>query len=301
MGANVNSVLHGDDGYFGSYEDSKQAPGLDLRYGGQFGRLPAFAGVDALGRFEEWQSAKPYVKRNVIVKLLDYPKAFDYLPNRDLLVGTLQALLERHVQSLDGLNSSLSVNFSEIPMGTSQEVFQDVVNVTKERSNISLTFQEKDGAMVRRYLEFIIQYLYMDPILKYPRITFFLPDEFSESQLYLPEMKTFSFMAIEPDLLHRYAVNAWLCFNCMFDKGGDNIGQKNQSNEGSFQEHSIGLSSITLNDEIIRAQANDFLKEMSIYNMSYTESVISPIPEVNPEIAKSAQSWEQYTDIGIKA
>lgn len=293
MAASTKSALYGSDTYEG---DSLPSPGLDLRYGGQAGRLPAFGGFDDVGRFEEWQSAKPYLRRNIIIKLLTYPKAFDYLPNSDLLTHTLQALMERQILTLDGLNSKLTVNFVEQAMGTSNEMFQEVANVTRERSSLSFTVGEKEGRMVQRFIEFIIKMCYMDPDLKYPRITNYLDDEYDDSALYLPEMKTFSFMAIEPDILHRRATNAWLCMNCMFDNGGDNIGRKNQNNEGELVEHSIGLSSITLNNEIILAQADEIMKELSLSTYEFTDSFISPIEGIDPKLEGTGKAWEEYLE-----
>lgn len=293
MAASVNAALYSDSTYEGELNPS---PGIDLRYGGQSGRMPAFGGYDDIGRFEEWQSAKPYLRRNVIIKLLTYPKAFDYLPNTDLLVYTLQAIMERQILTLDGLNSKLTVNFVEQALGTSNEVFQEVANVTRERSSLSFTIPEKEGRMVQRYIEFIIKMCYMDPDLKYPRITNYLDSEFDDTALYLPEMKTFSFMAIEPDILHRRATNAWLCMNCMFDNGGDNIGRKNQNNEGELVEHSIGLSSITLNNEIILAQADEMMKEMELSSVEYSDSFISPIEGIDEKLQGTGKAWEEYLE-----
>lgn len=298
MAAHTSAALTSDETYESAFDVESAPLGLDLRYGGQAGRLPAFGGYGDIGRFEEWQSAKPYLRRNVIVKLLTYPKAFDHLPNPDLLIFTLQALMERHIQTLDGLNSKLTVSFTETAMGTSNEVFQEVSNVVRERSSLSITVPEKEGRMVQRFIEFIIKTCYMDPDLKYPRITHFLPEDYGDSLLYLPEMKTFSFMAIEPDILHRRATNAWLCMNCMFDNGGDNIGRKNQNNEGETVEHSIGLSSITLNNDIILAQADQMLQDMDLSCCTFSDSFVSPIENIDEKIIESSQAWEEYTNAG---
>lgn len=293
MSASLNAALYGPDTFEG---EANPTPGLDLRMGGQAGFMAAFGGYDKFGRIEEWQSMKPYVKRNVIVKLLTYPKGYDFLPNPDLWKRSLQALLERNLQTLDGLNSKLTVSFGETAMGNTNEVFQTVTNVTRERSSLSGTFIEREGRMVQRFLENNIKILYMDPDLKVPRLTYYLPPEYGESLLQLPEMYTFSFIAIEPDILHRRAVNAWQCLNCMFDNGGENVGRKNQNNEGETLEHSIGITSITLNNEIILAQAQQVLEDMNLGCVEFSSSWVNPVEDIDPQLVDTGVEFEHVGD-----
>lgn len=291
MAANIDGVLHGQNTYSTGLNPN---PGLDIRIGGQHGRLPAIGGRDLFGTFEEWQSNKAYVKRNIFLKLVEYPKAFDYFENTSLLIGTLQSLIERHFITVDGYNSKLTVNFAEHAVGNSQEVQAEVVNVVREASSISATVQELEGRPIQRFIEFVIKYLYMDPDLKYPRITSFLPDEFSKSKLYLPEMNTFTVMAIEPDILMRKPINAWLSVNMMFRDGGDAIGRKNQANEGDLVEHSLSFTSITLNNEIILGMAAEMLDKMAINTLLFEDSVIPPVEGINEKLDNDNTVWEKY-------
>lgn len=292
MAANIDGVLHGQNTYSAGLNPN---PGLDIRIGGQHGRLPAIGGRDLFGTFEEWQSNKAYVRRNIFPKLMEYPKAFDYFENTSMLISTLQSLVERHFITIDGLNSKLTVNFADHAVGNSQEVQSEIVNVVREQSSVSATVQELEGRPIQRFIEFIIKYLYMDPDLKYPRVTNYLPDEFSRSKLYLPEMNTFSIMFIEPDILMRKPVNAWLSVNMMFRDGGDVIGRKNQANEGDLVEHSLSFTSITLNNEIILGLAGEMLDKMAINNLLFEDSVISPLDGINEKLVNDDTVWEKYT------
>lgn len=294
MAASTDAQLTGESTFSSGLNPN---PMLDLRIGGQNGRTAVYGGMDLIGRYEEWQSSKPYVRRNIIPKIITYPKGFDYLPNSDLLYQSLTSFIEQHLITIDGLNSKLTVNFGEYAFGNTQETFEEVTNVTREKSSISATTQELEGFVKRRFMEFMIKYLYKDPDTKIPRITSFLPDEFTESRLYLPEMDTFSVLFIEPDILYRRAVNAWYCFNMRFRDGGDNIGRKNQADEGELVEYSLSFSSITMNDELVLQFANKIFQEMNIHNILREDSFIMPVEDIDETIkSNETGKWEGYKE-----
>jgi hypothetical protein len=59
-------------------------PLLDLTYGGQFGWSP---------NLTEWVSNQGYVRRNLVCILLEAPKFFSLMPNRQKWVECLRSLL----------------------------------------------------------------------------------------------------------------------------------------------------------------------------------------------------------------
>ena len=73
---------------------------LNLKFGGQFGWSP---------NLTEWVSNQAHVARNLIPILLEAPKFFNLMPNPNVWVETLRALVELHCTSIEGFDAGLEV------------------------------------------------------------------------------------------------------------------------------------------------------------------------------------------------
>lgn len=256
-----------------SYGKSRQNPILDVKYGGQMGFQPDYP---------SYLSNAAYVKRNLIPFLVQAPRGFSDLDNTGKMVETLKALVELHAKSIEGLNSTLRVEWSETPFGGAGEMQQDVTNVTRERSNPAFTWTEKYGKPINRFFDFWITGLLMDPATKYPGVV--MNDNKLPTDL-LPDYIGATMLFVEPDPTHTKVVEAWLCTNMMPDTGGDNTGRRDLTAAGETIDYSITFSAITQTGNGVRnfgQQLLDNLRRTNV-NPNYRPAFIDAI---TPDVAK---------------
>ena len=108
-GFNQN-ILH-DKGFL----KGTKSYGVDASKGGQFGFM-----VD-IGSFI---NNTPYVGRDVIPVLMQYPKAYDLFDKdtRDTLVRMLKSLIEVNAKSITGLRSTLQTEWMSVEVGGAGEI-----------------------------------------------------------------------------------------------------------------------------------------------------------------------------------
>lgn len=263
-----------------SYADGRENAILDLKYGGQMGFQPDYP---------SYLSNAAYVKRNLIPFLVQAPRGFFDLDPTGKMVETLKALVELHAKSIEGLNSTLRVEWSETPFGGAGEMQQDVTNVTRERSAPAFTWTEKYGKPINRFLDFWITGLLMDPNTKYPGVvmnslstlpTDLLPDYISATMLF-----------VEPDPTHTKVVEAWLCTNMMPETGGDNTGRRDLTAAGETADYSVTFSAITQVGHGVRRFGQQLLDSLNMTNVNPNYR-----PAFMEEITADVQRWNGYSE-----
>ena len=230
----------------------KDAPMVDLKFGGQFGFMADYT---------NYVSSSRYIRRNIIPILVEAPRGFQNLRNPDKHVETLKALVELHATGIEGLQSNLTVEMSETPLGGAGEMQQSVMNVTRERSTPSFTWPEKYGNPINTFLESWITNLLMDPETKYPRVI--SQGDANVGDL-LPDFQAMTVMFIEPDPTHTKVVKAWLSTNMMPLTGGENLGSKEIGTGGQEVEHSVEFSAITQIGQAVSDFAQRLLDELNL-------------------------------------
>jgi hypothetical protein len=205
---------------------------LDLSYGGQMGYA---------NNLTEWVSNAAYVRRHVFSILIAQPKFFGASVYGDKLTAELRALVERHSNRIEGLNSTLEVEFAETPVGGAGEVQHEVTNVRRTPSNPNHSMFEKYGRPIQNFLEWWITFGLMDPDTKIANVgtlanapTDMLPDQYTMTVLY-----------IEPDAIHAKAAKSWLCGNMMPKGTGEIIGSADRASAMNLQELSIEFTALT--------------------------------------------------------
>jgi len=144
-----------------AYGKNAATPMVDLSIGGLQGFAPDLSG---------YVGNSAYVRRNIICLLVRPPRGFRDLDNPEMWEKALKNLVELHPKSIEGLNSTLTVEHIENAVGGAGEMQQDLSNVTRARSNPSFTWTEKYGMPIRHFLEGWVQMLMMDPASKAPGI-----------------------------------------------------------------------------------------------------------------------------------
>lgn len=186
---------------------------LDVIKGGQHGWSPNLA---------QLVGNHAYVTYPLVCILLEAPRAFENLPNKQSWVSMLRALVETHAIRIEGFEAGLEVATSSVKVGGGGEEQDHYTDVTRARTQPKFSWEEKYGKPIQTFLQYWITYLMKDPETKYANIatitgrgpTDMLLDRYSATMLF-----------IEPDPTHRYVLDAWVTTN-MFPKGTGQISAK---------------------------------------------------------------------------
>lgn len=248
-----NTILGGQ-----AYGQYSEAPMVNLQIGGQNGPVTDFSGIEA-------NSA--YVRRNIICQLVRAPRGFRDLTNPEVWEQTLKSLVELHVKSIEGLQSTLTVEHVENPVGGAGEMQQDISNVTRARSTPTFVWTEKYGAPVRAFLDGWVQMLMMDPISKAPGI---VATGRRPSDL-LPDYTGATMLFFEPDPTFTKVTNgkAWLCTNMRpNNQVAENTGRRDLTQGGESQDYSVEFTALTQVGARVTAFAQSRLTAMSLNGMN---------------------------------
>lgn len=239
-----------------AYSRGRMPAMLDPKYGGQNGWAP---------NLEQWVSTTHYVRKNMNCALIRAPKFFQYMPEPDFWISTLKSMVETHAKTIEGLKSTLSVDWAETNVGGANEVFQDIANVTRERSIPIFGWIDLAGRPFQNFLKDWILYGMMDPETKAPMYTTISGVQPKDQ---LNDMFTADMLFWEPDPTYTKAAKAWLCTNMMPKTAGDEEGKRDLTQAGDLLELNIEFSALSqtgagplalaqqVMDRIILANAN---------------------------------------------
>lgn len=208
------------------------APMVDLKYGGQMGYAPQYA---------EWVNNAAGVRKNLIPLLLDYPRGFDYLPEKMEWIKTLRQLVEVHSLSITGVNATLTVATTGNPVGGDSQQQLDPTNVTMEPTNISMRWNDKYGFPISKFWSQYIRLLIMDPQTKVAGVSTLGANKPGDM---LPDMRSFSMALIEPDPQHNKVVRSWVVTNLFPQGSGEIIGSRDLTADGEVPSIDISFGGI---------------------------------------------------------
>jgi hypothetical protein len=251
-----------------AFAQGHNSPMLDLQNGGQMGFTP---------NYSQWVSNQQYIRKNLICLLIEAPIGFQYLPNPDVWVGTLRALVELHAIRITGLNARLTVEVAETPVGGGGNMQQDPTNVTRERSVPQFSWNEKYGMPVNMFHQGWITNLIMDPDTKFANVAT-LPSGDVNSPYgpptdMLADMYTATMIFIEPDPTHTRVVKSWLVTNMFPLSTGDITGSRDLTAANENLQIEITYAGIAQYGLGVDAFAQQLLTSISIAGANpYTEN-----------------------------
>lgn len=248
----LKDTILGQKGY-GQYAP---APLVDLRNGGQNGPMPDIAA---------YVSSSAYVRRNIIALLIEAPRGFQDLQDPTTYVETLKSLVELHPKSIEGLQSTLTVDFVENAVGGGGEMQEDIANVTRARSNPTFVWNEKYGKPVSRFFRSWITDIIMDPQTKFPTVV--SRGARRPSDL-LPDYTGMTVLFFEPDPTHTKVVEAWLSTNMMPKTSGDITGRRDLTQAGESVDYSIEFTALTQQGVGVVQFAQKLLDAMNLSGMN---------------------------------
>ena len=267
----------------GAYTRNIDRPMLDLKFGGQQGWAP---------NLTEWVSNQAYVSRPLICILVEAPRMFSVLPEPDKWVASLKALFELHARNIQGLKATLEVETTEHPVGGGKEQQEEVVNVTRERSQPSFTFIEKYGRPIQTFLDYWIRYGLMDPETKFAILSTLGNTEVNDL---LADWYSATCLFIEPDPLHKNVDKAWLVTN-MFPKSTGTIEAKRDlTSAQNILELEVEFTGLSQYGAGVNAFAQQVLNNINtlyadpFFRPSFANSISADVNAVN----KGYKNWTE--------
>lgn len=265
----------------GGYSRNIDRPMLDLKNGGQHGWSP---------NLTEWVSNQAYVSRPLTCVLLEAPKMFTEMPDSQKWISSLKSLFELHARSIDGLNGGLKVDTEEHAVGGAGEQQEEIVNVTRERSQPKFQFIEKYGRPIQTLIDYWIRYGMMDPETKFAllgtmgraAVKDMLADWYSASCLFF-----------EADAQFRKVDKAWITTNMY---------PKTQGDVKSKRDLTTGQELLTL--DIDFAGISQFGLGVTQYAQSYLDSIntLNADPFMKPAfINKISPDVDAVNTNGVKS
>lgn len=250
---------------------------VDASKGSQFGFMVDIA---------NYINTTPYVGRDVIPVLMQYPKAFDLFDSgtRDVLVRMLKSLIETSSKSITGLRSTISTDFMSVEVGGAGQIHQELTNVVRERAAPTHTWHEVEGCAIGRFWEWVIQTLGMDANSKYPNII----AEGFQITTFLADMTRFVTMYIEPDRTGQYAVDYYLCANMFPMSAGERESQRDLTAAKQGRDITIEFTSLSSSTYGVAAVAQGYLDAINYTgaNPLYQPAAVDQI-DANIDAVKS--------------
>lgn len=214
----------------GAFTSMATAPMVNANLGGQAGPL--------INQGRYIQNAA-YIRRNLICRVIEFPRWVKYMESPDAFRKAIKAFFEVH-SKIDGLNKALTAEFAETVIGSAGHRQFDLTKVSEEQSSITHTVTDKYGQVYKTLFDFWLRYGMEDPSARMPLVAL-ISEEVTDA---LPDLYCATVLYYEPDPLHRYVQNAWLCTNMAPRLNGPDEGSKDLESPGQTVELPIGFTSL---------------------------------------------------------
>lgn len=260
-------------------------PNFNLALGAMQGWMPKYGLIGKDGRhYEEWINNHAYIRKQIIPLMLSYPLFFDFMPGKESWLLAYKSMMEAQALKIDGLQSNLVITIEEHAIGGDGNMQEEITNVTRERSEIQYTWQERANKTIARFIEAVVMWGYMDPETKAPRCRNYVDPE-DYGYIFTPDYQAGAMMYIEPDLMFHQVIDCWMCFNMLFKSAGDSRkGSRDLTQAAEMPTLDVGLTSITISTNVVAQFGQKLLNEMTILNTIPDQHLILPFDEINPNV-----------------
>jgi hypothetical protein len=237
-----------------------------------------------LTEMQYYPSATDYIRKPLIIKVLQAPAGLMMLPNGSAYVAAYKNLIENWMQSWQGFNRTLSVNTQETQLGNAGEVFQTPSRVARARSQISSTVVEKDNMPVIRFLEDMVRYLIMDPDTGHPLLSG-VSEQFTDQ---LADIYGGTILAWEPDKTFKKVQKAWLITNFWPHQDiGENTGNRQLQTDGETLTYNLNWTGWQKVGYAVDKLAQGFMDAVRVtgidpqYQKNFIEAVDSNVAAIS--------------------
>lgn len=228
---------------------------VNLAYGGMNGLAPDFT---------QWVSAQAYLQKNLIAFVIEYPKAFDLLPDNDrrAWIAAYKAIIELHAQSWTGFNSGIELETTENAVGGGGQFFEDFTDAKEARTQPQGNWIEKYGQAIGNFWSVFIRTFMMNPYTKYPDIMTMAGITRPTDQL--ADLYAGTVLFVEPDSTMLNPVNAYLCTNFWPKSTGEITAKRDLTQAAESRTIDIQFASLTQQGVGVRAFARSILQSVQI-------------------------------------
>lgn len=265
-------------------------PMLDATFGGQMGYAP---------NLTEWVSNAAYVRKNLIVVLLEAPRFFQQMPDPQKWVDTLKSMVELHARTVEGLNAGITIEFDDHPVGGAGEMQSEIIDSKRTRSEVEMTFTEKYGNPLQTFLYNWMTYGMMDPDTKFALANTLDPANRPSDML--PDQYTCSMLFMEPDPSHHRVVKSWVGVGMAPRSTGDIVGKRDLTTAGEIQVLTVpwtGIYQFNLGTSLFAQTILDKI------NMTYANPYLRPsiVDKVSADVEASTKGYRsEVEDLGKSA
>lgn len=241
----------------------------------------------------EWLGAQAYLPRNLIPIVLETPRFFKLMPNPEKWVAAWKLFFEKHAKTIEGLKAGLTVENAEHNFGGAGEMFQEVSDVKRERSTLSVSCVEKYGNVWQNFWEKVIMYGMMHPETKTP-----LSATLAEGpEDHLADWFTGTIAFIEPDATGKKAMRCWVVVNVGPQSNGPVEGKLDKTSAFSIKELSLEFTALSFYGEGTRVLGQQLLDaiKMTWANPNIRSSFINSVSSDVAAVVKGYQ--ESVTSI----
>ncbi len=261
---------------------------LNPAQGGQF----AYATEPA-----EWLSAQAHVPRNIIPIVLEVPTFFNSMPEPEYWKQAWRVFFEKHARTIEGLKAGLTVDVGEHAFGGAGEMFQEFLDVKRERSNLSISLTEKYGNVWQNYWEDVITFGMMDPESKTP-LTATLEGQPIDDNLADRYSGIVAF--IQPDHSGVRCHRCWIGANIWPHGNGGIEGKLDRTSALSIKELSMEFSIIAFTGNGPRVMGQQLLDGI-IKTWANPQNRKSFISEIAPDVVALTKGFNQnVTDLAAQ-
>lgn len=218
-----------------------------------------------------WSSSAAYVRQKLIAVLIEAPVLLDKIDSgvsqsssttsadNKTRSNILKHLVELMPVSIEGLNSTLEVEFGEHKVSNAGELHHVMTKVSRTPSTPTFTWDEKYGKIVYNFFHDWIVYLLADPETTYPRL---VADGNYSNEEFLPHNISMTVLFIEPSPTMHSAVSAWLCTNMMPRTSGTNEGKRIIGEANEIVQQAIEFTATTQTGKHVTDLANQYLESL---------------------------------------
>lgn len=265
----------------GGFADGIQAPVVGLIEGGNFGYAKQWAA---------WINNTPYTSRPLISFLLEAPLGFKLLPEGKTHIAILRSLVETIRHRINGLGHKLTVSTDQNQaFGGSGQKYEVFTNVTEDQLNVTMSFWERPGLAIGRYMRYWIEMLMMNMETKYASISTVAGTADYDA---MPDMYSMSMLFIEPNATMTKVVQSWIGINMWPKTSGDNEAKHDKENPSETRELQIEFSGIYHYGPGVDFFAQKFLDSIKLVNANaYHEAAVHNNIGLDSLVAASRMSF----------
>lgn len=214
----------------GFVKDTRLTPVVDAFIGGQNGPMLNIG---------KYINNAAYVSRNVICKVVNFPRWVDYMPNPETFRVAIKNFFEIQTK-IDGLQKGITVDFVEQEIGSAGHRQFDVNKSTIQQSEVTHSLMDKYGLPFQNLMTIWIRYGMIDPEAMIPLIHT-LRDDIGD---HLPDMWSADVLYLEPDIRQRSVQKAWLMTNVGPRNNGQDEARRDLQSAGQPLELSIPMTGL---------------------------------------------------------